>query len=105
MDKTELILKFGWIGWKGGLEDLDSLINWLYTNYGIWIKETPLPNPNAYYLLLFSGEILCQYFGLKQRSKIVEEVLPDILKLWKCEDGALIGPSLENYDEPNTDWT
>ena len=105
MDTTELILKFGWIGWKGGLEDPDSLINWLYTNYGIWIKETPLPNPNAYYLLLFSGEILCQYFGLKQRNKIVEEVLPDILKLWKCENGRLKGPSLENYEEPNTDWT
>ena len=37
--------------------------------------------------------------------KIVEEVLPDILKLWKCEDGELIGPSLGNYVEPNTDWT
>jgi len=102
MDTTELILKLGWIGWKRGLEDPDSLINWLHINYGVLLKETPLLNV---FLLLFNGEILCQYFGLKQRKKIVEEVLPDILKLWKCEDGELMGPSLENYEEPNTDWT
>jgi hypothetical protein len=39
------------------------------------------------------------------KEDIVKKILPDITLLWKCEDGELIGPSLENYEEPNTDWT
>jgi hypothetical protein len=38
-------------------------------------------------------------------SRIADEILPDILKLWKCKDGVLEGPSIENYEEPETEWT
>ena len=102
MDTTELILKLGLIGWVGGIEDPKSLFDWLFKKYGIKIKETPLPNT---YLLFFENSILCQYFGIKLDDKSVERILPDILKLWKCEDGNLIGPNIDYYIEPNTDWT
>ena len=101
MDTTELILKFGWIGWKGGLEDPNSLINWLYKKYGIDIWEKR-PGP---FSLVFQGYTLCDYYGIMRKEDIVKKILPDILKLWKCENGRLEGPSLENYKEPNTDWT
>ena len=101
MDTTELILKFGWIGWTRDLTDLDSLIDWLYKEYGIdiWGKR-----PGSFSLVLH-GYTLCDYYGIIGKKKIKKKILPDILKLWKCEDGELIGPSLENYKEPNTDWT
>jgi UDP-galactopyranose mutase len=35
----------------------------------------------------------------------VDKILPDTLLLWKCKGGELEGPSMENYEEPNTDWT
>jgi hypothetical protein len=103
MDTTELILKFGWIGWTRDLMDLDSLIDWLYKEYGIDIEEG-LRSPGSF-TLVFQRYILCDYFGVMGKNDIIKKILPDILKLWKCEDGELIGPSLENYEEPNTDWT
>ena len=103
MNTTELILKFGWIGWTGDLMDLDSLINWLYKEYGIDIEEG-VRSPGSF-TLVFQRYILCDYFGVIGKNDIIKKILPDILKLWKCEDGELIGPSLENYEEPNTDWT
>ena len=103
MDTTELILKFGWIGWTRDLMDLDSLIHWLYKEYGIDIEEG-LRSPGSF-TLVFQRYILCDYFGVMGKNDIIKKILPDILKLWKCEDGELIGPSLENYEEPNTDWT
>ena len=103
MDTTELILKFGWIGWTRDLMDLDSLIDWLYKEYGIDIEEG-LRSPGSF-TLVFQRYILCDYFGVMGKNDIIKKILPDILKLWKCEDGELMGPSLENYEEPNTDWT
>ena len=103
VDTTELILKFGWIGWTRDLMDLDSLIDWLYKEYGIDI-EKGLRSPGSF-TLVFQRYILCDYFGVMGKNDIIKKILPDILKLWKCEDGELMGPSLENYEEPNTDWT
>ena len=39
MDTTELILKFGWIGWTRDLMEIDALVDWLYKEYGIDIEE------------------------------------------------------------------
>lgn len=103
MDTTELILKFGWIGWTRDLMDLDSLTDWLYKEYGIDIEEG-LRSPGSF-TLVFQRYILCDYFGVIGKNDIIKKILPDILKLWKCENGELMGPSLENYEEPNTDWT
>ena len=103
MDTTELILKFGWIGWTRDLMDLDSLIDWLYKEYGIDIEEG-LRCPGSF-TLVFQRYILCDYFGVMGKNDIIKKILPDIFKLWKCEDGELMGPSLENYEKPNTDWT
>ena len=103
MDTTELILKFGWIGWTRDLMEIDALVDWLYKEYGIDIEEG-LRSPGSF-TLVFQRYILCDYFGVMGKNDIIKKILPDILKLWKCEDGKLIGPSLENYEEPNTDWT
>jgi hypothetical protein len=103
MDTTELILKFGWIGWTRDLMEIDALVDWLYKEYGIDIEEG-LRSPGSF-TLVFQRYILCDYFGVMGKNDIIKKILPDILKLWKCEDGELIGPSLENYEEPNTDWT
>ena len=103
MDTTELILKFGWIGWTRDLMEIDALVDWLYKEYGIDIEEG-LRSPGSF-TLVFQRYILCDYFGVIGKNDIIKKILPDILKLWKCEDGELIGPSLENYEEPNTDWT
>jgi hypothetical protein len=75
----------------------------LYKEYGIDIEEG-LRSPGSF-TLVFQRYILCDYFGVMGKNDIIKKILPDILKLWKCEDGELIGPSLENYEEPNTDWT
>ena len=103
MDTTELIFKFGWIGWTRDLMKIDALVDWLYKEYGIDIEEG-LRSPGSF-TLVFQRYILCDYFGVMGKNDIIKKILPDILKLWKCEDGELIGPSLENYEEPNTDWT
>jgi len=103
MDTTELILKFGWIGWTRDLMEIDALVDWLYKEYGIDIEEG-LRSPGSF-TLVFQRYILCDYFGVMGKNDIIKKILPDILKLWKCEDGELMGPSLENYEEPNTDWT
>ena len=100
METTELALKFGLIGWRGELDD-PTLFEWLSKKYKVMVKETLLPNT---YLLLFEDCILCQYYGLLG-SRIADEILPDILKLWKCEEGVLEGPSIENFIEPETEWT
>jgi hypothetical protein len=101
MDTTELILKFGWIGWTRDLIEIDTLVDWLYKEYGIDIEEK---RPGSFSLLCQS-HVLCDYYGVMGKKDIVKKILPDILKLWKCEEGKLEGPSLENYEEPNTDWT
>ena len=103
MDTTELILKFGWIGWTRDLMEIDALVDWLYKEYGIDIEE----KRSGSFSLIFQGYTLCEYFGVMGMGKedIVKKILPDITLLWKCEDGELMGPSLENYEEPNTDWT
>lgn len=103
MDTTELILKFGWLGWTGDLEDIDSLLDWLYKDYGIDIEEG-LRCPGSFTLIL-QGYAVCDFFGILGKEGIIKTILPEILKLWKCEGGELVGPSLENYEEPNTDWT
>jgi hypothetical protein len=103
MDTTELILKFGWIGWTRDLMEIDALVDWLYKEYGIDIEEG-LRSPGSF-TLVFQRYILCDYFGVMGKNDIIKKILPDILKLWKCENGELMGPSLENYEEPNTDWT
>lgn len=81
--------------------DLDSLIDWLYKEYGIDIEE----KRSGSFSLNFQGYTLCDYYGVMGKEDIVKNILPDITLLWKCEDGELMGPSLENYEEPNTDWT
>ena len=99
-DITELILKFGWIGWKGDLKDLDSLFDWLYKEFGIYIEEGKFSTH-----LIFQGSVLCDYYGVWSKECIIQNILPDVLLLWKCEGGNLEGPSLDNFEEPNTEWT
>ena len=101
MEETEMILKFGWLGWRGDLSDLNFLFDWLYREFGLYLKEE---QPGTF-KLTFQSCTLCKYFGVRSREEIIDKILPDILLLWKCEDGKLDGPSLENYEEPNTDWT
>ena len=101
MEKTDMILKFGWLGWRGDLSDIDSLFDWLYKEFGLDLEEE---QPGTF-KLIFQSRILCKYFGVRSREEIIDRILPDTLLLWKCEDGKLEGPSLENYEEPNTDWT
>ena len=101
IDTTELILKFGWLGWKGDLRDIDSLVDWLYKEYGIYIEK----KKSGAFSLMFQSCVLCDYFGVNGKDDIVEKILPDITLLWKCEDGKLKGPSLDNFEEPKTDWT
>lgn len=101
MDTTELILKFGWLGWKGDLSDIDSLNDWLFKNYKIEITEL---GPTSY-SLSFEYCNLCNYYGVNGKDEIVKKILPDITLLWKCENGKLDGPRYENFEEPNIEWT
>ena len=101
METTELALKFGLIGWRGELDD-PTLFEWLSKKYKVTVKETSFLNT---YLLLFKDCILCQYYGLELEGRIADVILPEILKLWKCKEGVLEGPSIENYEEPETEWT
>ena len=101
MDTTELILKFGWIGWTRDLREIDSLVDWLYKEYGIDREEKKLGS----FSLNFQGYTLCSYYGVMGKDDIIKKILPDITLLWKCEDGNLTGPNIDYYEEPNTDWT
>ena len=102
MDLTELILKFGWIGWKGNLEDVNSLLDWLYREYGICLEEQVKPLKS--FKLSFQECTLCKYYGVEGKSEIISKILPDITLLWKCKGGKLSGPSFVNYEEPDIEW-
>ncbi len=69
MDTTELILKLGWIGWSGDLEkDVDSLVDWLYKEYGIDIEEK---KPGSF-SLSFQGRVLCYYYGVSGKEGVIK---------------------------------
>ena len=101
MDTVELILKFGWLGWKGDLSDIDSLVDWLYKDYGIVIEE----KRKGSFSLIFQSHVLCDYYGIVGKEDIIKKILPDITLLWKCEDGNLNGPCLDYFEEPDIEWT
>ena len=100
MDLTELVLKLDMIGWSGGLTDIPSLAIFLYRQYFIAIDY------DSSYTIYFENQPIIKFYNLKDSAESYSKVLiPEILKLWKCRDGVLEGPSLENYEEPDTDWT
>lgn len=100
METTELILKLGWIGWTNNLSDFDPLLNWLYKEYGIYIEKE-----GKSFNLIFQNHYLCRYYNITRKDDIIKYILPDVTLLWKCCDGNLDGPSLDNYEEPNIEWT
>lgn len=102
MDQTELILKLAEIGWRGDLFNIFSLRDWLYKNFQILIEKR---NVIGSWRLWFGDKILCQYYNIRDEEDLIMKILPDITLLWKCESGILDGPSLDNYEEPKTEWT
>lgn len=99
MDQIELILKLAEIGWRGEIENIDSLFDWLYKNFQITLEKK-----GNTYILRFGNYVLCRYYGVK-KNEVPEKILPDVMLLWKCKDGIIDGPSLDNYEEPEVEWT
>ena len=99
MEEIELILKLSEIGWIKEIEDVDFLFDWLYRNFQISLEKR-----GDAYTLYFGNCILCRYYGIK-KYEIPKKILPDITLLWKCKDGIIDGPSLDNFEEPEVEWT
>lgn len=100
METTELVLKLAEIGWKGDLTNLSSLFDWLYREFQITIEKK-----YTTWYFWFGEWLVYKYFGIKSDEEIVTKILPDVTLLWKCSGGNLEGPSLDNFVEPEKDWT
>lgn len=102
IEKEDVLLKLSYIGYPGEInpEENQKIYEWLYKNYGIFIDDSKPSTINIF----FETRKLSTYF-YKDLTLQFWCSLKDILALWKCNNGVLSGPSIDNYINPNREWS
>ena len=97
---TDIILRLSYIGYSGKT-NLQDLMDWMYKNYQISL-DNDIPFWKLYFenkLLIISKIVNLDDYGI---FLYISEL---ILRLWKCENGILDGPEINNFEEPDIEWT
>ena len=104
LTESDIVLRLSYIGYRGKF-NLHDTISWLWMNFGIQIVKN---NEEYYsYNIYFESHLLLiiQFGNNEEESEVFRVIMGIILKLWKCENGILSGPSLDNFEDPDIEWT
>ena len=97
LSETDIVLRLSYLGYPGKF-NLQDVMDWMYREYQIIVDKD-----NNFYKIYYGTKLLL-IVRLKD-CDIFCALMDIILKLWKCEDGILSGPSIENFEEPDVEWT
>lgn len=105
LTESDIVLRLSYIGYRGKF-NLRDTISWLWESFGIQIVMRNNGEFYGYNLYFKSHLLLIIQFGNnEEESEIFRVIMGIILKLWKCENGILSGPSIDNFEDPDIEWT